>query len=45
MTHSSGKFSVMRVGEWAAALIGAVNCILVPLAFAQSGSDFPLPGL
>jgi hypothetical protein len=32
--------------EWIAALIGAANCIYVPLAFTQpQGSLFPLPGL
>ena len=35
-----------RAGEWVAALVGAVNCILVPAAFAESqGSLFPFPGL
>lgn len=35
-----------RLLEWLAALIGAANCILVPLAFAQSQENlFPLPGL
>lgn len=39
MTHSSGKVSGMRVGEWLAALI-------VPALFAQSGgADFPFPAL
>ncbi len=34
------------VGEWVAALIGAVNCVLVPAIFAQSQGDlFPFPGL
>ncbi len=46
MTHSAGKSVFIRAGEWIAALIGAVNCIIVPLAFAQSQEDlFPLPGL
>ena len=35
-----------RAGEWVAALIGAVNCVLVPAIFAQSQGDlFPFPGL
>jgi hypothetical protein len=34
------------MAEWLAALVGAVNCIFVPLAFAQNqGRLFPLPGL
>lgn len=45
-THSTGKSSVIRAGEWLAALIGAGNCILVPMAFAGSQENlFPLPGL
>jgi hypothetical protein len=36
----------MRMTEWLAALVGAVNCVFVPLAFAQNqGSLFPLPAL
>ena len=36
----------MRIGEWLAALVGAVNCVLVPAVFAPSQSAlFPLPGL
>ena len=35
-----------RAAEWLAALVGAVNCVLVPAAFAPSqGNLFPLPGL
>jgi len=46
MTHSANKSVLVRAGEWIAVLIGAVNCILVPLAFAQSQENlFPLPGL
>ena len=46
MTLSAGRSILIRAGEWIAALIGAVNCILVPLAFAQSQENiFPLPGL
>lgn len=38
--------SAKRLAEWIAALIGAVNCILVPFGFAQAGNrDFPLPAL
>ncbi|HMT20220.1 MAG TPA: hypothetical protein PKE20_03070 [Promineifilum sp.] len=37
---------MMRVLEWVAALVGAANCVIVPLLFAQPGGrDFPLPGL
>ena len=45
MTRSSGKASVVRAGEWLAALVGAISCILVPALFAQSGADFPFPAL
>lgn len=46
MTDSTQKSSTIRPLEWIAALVGAVNCILVPALFAQSGGgDFPLPGL
>lgn len=46
MTYSHGKSSIARVGEWLAALVGAINCILVPALFAQPGGmDFPFPGL
>jgi len=46
MTSFSSEIRFKRAGEWAAALIGAVNCILVPAAFAPSQSTlFPLPGL
>jgi hypothetical protein len=44
--QGTGKTSVMRAGEWIAALIGAVNCILVSMLFARSaGADFPFPAL
>ncbi len=42
MSQKSANSSVLRVAEWGAAAIGAVNCVLVPLLFAQQGgSDFP----
>ena len=35
-----------RILEWLAAVIGAANCVIVPLLFAQPGGrDFPFPGL
>lgn len=41
-----GIRGVARLFEWIAALIGVMNCILVPLAFAGSQEKlFPLPGL
>lgn len=37
---------LMRAGQWLAALVGAINCVLVPAVFAQSQRPlFPLPGL
>lgn len=46
MSSTPGTRRLLRVVEWLAALIGAVNCVLVPLLFAQTESDvFPLPGL
>jgi hypothetical protein len=46
MAQSSGNSVVLRLGEWLAALVGAVNCIWAPLVFAQNqGTLFPLPGL
>lgn len=46
MTSLSGVNRLMRAGEWLAAVIGAVNCILVPALFAQwGGMDFPFPAL
>lgn len=35
-----------RILEWLAAVIGAANCVIVPLLFAQPGGrDFPFPVL
>lgn len=35
-----------RLLEWLAAVIGAANCVIVPLLFAQPGQrDFPFPAL
>ena len=46
MSQKSANSNASRVAEWAAAVIGAVNCVLVPLLFAQQGSsDFPFPFL
>lgn len=46
MNNSPEKINVKRLLEWIAALIGAVNCIIVPGAFFQSGqTDFPFPFL
>lgn len=46
MSQKTANSSVLRVAEWGAAAIGAVNCVLVPLLFAQQGgSDFPFPFL
>lgn len=46
MNDSPEKINVKRLLEWLAALIGAVNCIIVPGAFFQSGqTDFPFPFL
>ena len=46
MTSSSGEIRLLRAGEWLAALVGAINCVLVPAVFAQSQRPlFPLPGL
>jgi hypothetical protein len=36
--------ATLRVGQWLAALIGALNCVLVPALFAEQNA-FPLPGL
>lgn len=35
---------MLRVGQWLAALVGALNCVLVPALFAEQNA-FPLPGL
>ncbi len=45
MNISTHKSSMLRPLEWLAALIGAINCILVPGLFAQQGRSFPLPFL
>ncbi len=46
MSNTTQKSSLLRPLEWLAALIGAVNCIILPGLFAQSGAaDFPLPAL
>lgn len=46
MNNSPEKINVKRLLEWIAALIGAVNCMIVPGAFFQSGqTDFPFPFL
>ena len=46
MTSLMGETRLLRAGEWLAALIGAVNCVLVPAVFARSQRPlFPLPGL
>ncbi len=46
MTHSTGKVTFMRGMEWIAALIGALNCLIVPLSFIQSArSGGLLPAL
>jgi hypothetical protein len=46
MTYSHGKSGIARAGEWLAALVGAITCILVPALFAQPGGmAFPFPGL
>jgi len=46
MTSFLSEIRFKRAGEWIAALIGAVNCILVPAMFAPSQSSlFPFPGL
>jgi hypothetical protein len=46
MSYSYGKSNLARAAEWFAALVGAINCILVPVLFAQPGGmDFPFPGL
>lgn len=43
---NKGNGRVAHLLEWVAALVGVVNCILVPLAFARSQEKlFPLPGL
>lgn len=34
----------LRAGEWLAALVGVINCLLVPALFAQQNA-FPLPAL
>ena len=43
MNESPVKVDIKRLFEWIAALVGAVNCIYVPLAVNQW--DFPLPSL
>lgn len=46
MSDLPGKTDFRRVLEWLAALIAAINCIAVPLLFAQpQGQNFPFPGL
>ncbi len=46
MTSSVSAIRLLRAGEWLAALVGAINCVLVPAVFAQSQRHlFPLPGL
>lgn len=35
----------MRALEWLAALIGAANCLAVPILFIRPGSGFPFPAL
>ena len=43
---NTGSRGVERFLEWIAALVGAANCLFVPLAFARSQENlFPLPGL
>ena len=44
MSQKSANSSVLRVAEWGAAAIGAVNCVLVPLLFASGpGSEIQKP--
>jgi hypothetical protein len=45
MDESGRKSTVLRVGEWIAALIGAANCLVVPFLFIQPGGAFPFPAL
>jgi hypothetical protein len=41
---SPAKTDLRRLLEWTAALIGAMNCLVIPALFAQSGTfDFPFP--
>jgi hypothetical protein len=41
---SPAKTDLRRLLEWTAALIGAMNCLVIPALFAQSGAfDFPFP--
>ena len=46
MASSSTNVVLRRLLIWIAAVVGAVNCVLVPLLFAQQQDRlFPLPGL
>lgn len=44
--NQSTSHNSLRLVEWAAATVGAVNCVLVSVAFVQPNQPmFPLPGL
>lgn len=45
MNEPPDRSPLGRALEWIAALIGAANCVVVPLLFIRPGSDFPLPAL
>ena len=46
MSRGVNSGQVLRIAEWLLAIVGVVNCVVVPFLFAQNQSDlFPLPGL
>lgn len=46
MTNSTPNNGAKRIFEWIAAVIGAINCAVVPMLFITGQQPlFPLPGL